>query len=140
MRKIRASAITQAVAQLCQQANFELGEDALLDLTQAQQTEAHLNNANLLLTRKAEIDTKPQLEIYADDVKCSHGTTVGQLEEAQLFYLRSRGITEDDARALLASAFAREVTDRLPVGPLAQSLRDEVIRWLPGKGRRGARP
>ena len=57
---------------------------------QAQQTEAHLNNANLLLTRKAEIDTKPQLEIYADDVKCSHGTTVGQLEDAQLFYLRSR--------------------------------------------------
>lgn len=77
----------------------------------AQKTEAHLSNANLMLTRGAEVDTKPQLEIYADDVKCSHGTTVGQIEDNQLFYLRSRGIDERRARTMLSLGFAAEIVD-----------------------------
>ncbi|MBU1193134.1 MAG: Fe-S cluster assembly protein SufD [Gammaproteobacteria bacterium] len=75
----------------------------------AQQTDAVLTNHNLLLSRDAEVDTKPQLEIFADDVKCSHGTTIGQLEPAQMFYLRSRGIREEDARRMLCLGFATEL-------------------------------
>ena len=80
----------------------------------AQKTDATQSNPNLLLGAGAEIDTKPQLEIYADDVKCSHGATVGQLDEDALFYLRSRGIGEGAARALLVRAFAAEILDTLP--------------------------
>ena len=75
----------------------------------AQKTDAQLTNKNLLLTRNAEVDTKPQLEIYADDVKCSHGTTVGKLDPNQLFYLRSRGISEPEARNMLCLGFAEEI-------------------------------
>jgi len=75
----------------------------------AQKTDAQLANDNLVLSRDAEVDTKPQLEIFADDVKCSHGTTVGQLEPAQLFYLRSRGIAADDARRMLCLGFATDI-------------------------------
>jgi Fe-S cluster assembly protein SufD len=92
----------------------------------AQQTEAHLNNANLLLTRKAEIDTKPQLEIYADDVKCSHGTTVGQLEEAQLFYLRSRGIDSREAQRMLCLGFAGEILERCEIPSLREAIETAV--------------
>ena len=74
----------------------------------ADKSDAHLNNANLLLSRKAEVDTKPQLEIHADDVKCSHGATVGELDPAQLFYLRSRGMPEVIATDLLVLAFLAE--------------------------------
>ncbi len=81
----------------------------------AQETDAQLANDNLLLSRDAEVDTKPQLEIFADDVKCSHGTTVGQLEPAQLFYLRSRGIAADDARRMLCLGFAAEVLENCSV-------------------------
>lgn len=77
----------------------------------AQHSDAQLSNDNLMLTRNAEIDTKPQLEIYADDVKCSHGTTVGQLDPQQLFYMRSRGIGETAARAMLCRGFAAEIID-----------------------------
>ena len=63
-----------------------------------QQTDAHQQNRNLLLSDRAEIDTKPELEIYADDVKCSHGATVGELDDERLFYLRARGISPSDAR------------------------------------------
>ncbi len=80
----------------------------------AQKSNAQQNNKNLLLSRAAEINTKPQLEIYADDVKCTHGSTVGQLDPKQVFYLRSRGIDENQARAMLMRAFAGEITDRLP--------------------------
>ncbi len=86
---------------------------------------------NLLLSENAEIDTKPQLEIYADDVKCSHGTTVGQLDEESLFYLRSRGIDEAAARALLVYGFARDVVDRIDVGAIRNRLADSLLRWLP---------
>ncbi len=81
----------------------------------AQRTDAQLHNANLMLSRSAEVDTKPQLEIYADDVKCSHGTTVGQIEPEQLFYLRSRGIDTAEARKMLCLGFAGEILDACPI-------------------------
>ena len=96
----------------------------------AQQTEAHLNNANLLLSRSAEVDTKPQLEIYADNVKCSHGTTVGQLEEAPLFYLRSRGIDAQQARRMLCFGFAGEILERCRHEPLRQTIEAELTDRL----------
>ena len=79
----------------------------------AQKTDAKQTNRNLLLSDDAQIDTKPQLEIYADDVKCTHGATIGQIEENALFYLRSRGIDERSARKLLLLAFANECLDRM---------------------------
>ena len=78
-------------------------------------TDAHQSNHNLLLSDKAEIDTKPELEIYADDVKCSHGTTVGQLDEAALFYLRTRGLDKRSATQVLTHAFAVDIVGRAPV-------------------------
>ena len=84
----------------------------------AQQSDAHLTNDNLMLSRNAEIDTKPQLEIYADDVKCSHGTTVGQLDPQQVFYLRSRGIDEASACKLLCLGFAGQIIDGIDLPPL----------------------
>ncbi|HTZ99839.1 MAG TPA: Fe-S cluster assembly protein SufD [Candidatus Aquilonibacter sp.] len=83
----------------------------------AQKTDAKQTNRNLLLSDTAQIDTKPQLEIYADDVKCTHGATIGQIEENALFYLRSRGIDETSARRLLLMAFAGECFDRMKEGP-----------------------
>jgi Fe-S cluster assembly protein SufD len=82
----------------------------------AQKTDAKQTNRNLLLTDDAQIDTKPQLEIYADDVKCTHGATIGQIEENALFYLRARGIGEVEARRLLLEAFAAECLDRMKPG------------------------
>ena len=83
----------------------------------AQKTDAKQTNRNLLLSDSAQIDTKPQLEIYADDVKCTHGATIGQIAEEALFYLRSRGIDEQSARGLLLAAFAGECLDRMKEGP-----------------------
>jgi Fe-S cluster assembly protein SufD len=83
----------------------------------AQKTDAKQTNRNLLLSDNAQIDTKPQLEIYADDVKCTHGATIGQIDESALFYLRSRGIDEISARNLLLLAFADECLDRMKHGP-----------------------
>src|SRR5258708_11763259 len=82
----------------------------------AQKTDAKQTNRNTLLNDDAQIDTKPQLEIYADDVKCTHGATIGQIEENALFYLRSRGIDEVNARRLLLQAFAGECLDRMLPG------------------------
>ncbi len=96
----------------------------------AQKTSASQSNANLLLGGRAEIDTKPQLEIYADDVKCSHGSTIGRLDENALFYLRSRGLPEQRARDLLLRAFALEVLERLPARALAEGLDDAVVECL----------
>ena len=79
-------------------------------------TDANQANHNLLLTDKAEIDAKPELEIYADDVRCSHGTTVGQLDETALFYLRSRGLDKQHAMQVLTHAFAADLVARIPVG------------------------
>ncbi len=89
----------------------------------AQKTDAKQTNRNLLLSDDAQIDTKPQLEIYADDVKCTHGATIGQIAEDALFYLRSRGIDEVEARRLLLQAFAGECLDRLNTGATARLCR-----------------
>ena len=97
----------------------------------AQKTDAHQSNNNLLLSRDAEIDTKPQLEIYADDVKCSHGATVGQLDEHALFYLRSRGIGEAEARGLLTYGFARDILDRVEIPALRARLTDALLERMP---------
>jgi Fe-S cluster assembly protein SufD len=78
-------------------------------------TDAQQTNRNLLLSAKAEIDTKPELEIYADDVKCSHGATVGQLDASALFYLQTRGLDRAEAARALTRAFAAAVVDRIPV-------------------------
>jgi Fe-S cluster assembly protein SufD len=94
----------------------------------AQKTDAKQTNKVLLLSDDATIDTKPQLEIFADDVKCTHGATVGQLDSEQLFYLRSRGIGEDAARALLTFAFANDVVGRLPIEALREELEQAIIR------------
>jgi Fe-S cluster assembly protein SufD len=99
----------------------------------AQKTDAKQTNRNLLLSDDAQIDTKPQLEIYADDVKCTHGATIGQIEEDALFYLRSRGINEVDARRLLLQAFAGECLDRMKAGALrdyAAAVVQERLRSL----------
>ncbi len=93
----------------------------------AQHTDAKQTNRNLLLSDDARIDTKPQLEIYADDVKCTHGATIGQIEEEALFYLRSRGISEAEARNLLLYAFAAECLDRMNHGP-ARKFIETLIR------------
>ena len=77
----------------------------------AQKTDARQSNPNLLLSEGASIDTKPQLEIYADDVKASHGSTIGQLDDDALFFLRARGIDEEAARLLLTRAFAQKIVD-----------------------------
>ncbi len=89
----------------------------------AQKTDAQLSCRNLLLSNKAELNAKPELEIYADDVKCAHGATVGQLDEAGVFYLRSRGLSEDKARSMLSYAFINEVLLSMPLEPLADFLR-----------------
>lgn len=88
----------------------------------AQKTDASQSNPNLLIGEGAEIDTKPQLEIFADDVKCCHGATVGQLDEDALFYLRTRGIGPADARELMVRAFANEIIDSLPCPGLADAI------------------
>ena len=90
---------------------------------EAQKTDAKQTNRTLLLSDGARIDTKPQLEIFADDVKCTHGATVGQLDELPLFYARSRGIPVDAARTLLTWAFAAEVIDEVAVAPVREELR-----------------
>src|SRR6185312_4589869 len=97
----------------------------------AQKTDAKQTNRNLLLSDDSRIDTKPQLEIYADDVKCTHGATIGQVEEEALFYLRTRGIDESGARALLLFAFASECLDRMTSAPVREYLQNQVQQWLP---------
>ena len=97
----------------------------------AQKTDSKQTNANLLLSDEAVINTKPQLEIYADDVKCTHGATVGQLDENALFYLRSRGIDATTARSLLIYAFASQATDRIRVESVRSDFNDYLFSWLP---------
>jgi Fe-S cluster assembly protein SufD len=101
----------------------------------AQKTDAKQTNRNLLLSDEAQIDTKPQLEIYADDVKCTHGATIGQVEENALFYLRSRGLDEASAKHLLLLAFANECLDRMNSEQVRKHLRRLVTEWLPETAR-----
>lgn len=97
----------------------------------AQHTEAHQENRNLLLSDDAAVNTKPHLEIDADDVKCSHGATIGSLDEAQMFYLTARGIGREQARALLTFAFVRELLERIPHEALRHALGHAVLARLP---------
>lgn len=97
----------------------------------AQKTDAKQTNKNLLLSQDAQIDSKPQLEIYADDVKCTHGATIGQINQDAVFYLRSRGIAEDAARALLLFGFAGESLERMKDEPIRKHLERLVADWLP---------
>jgi Fe-S cluster assembly protein SufD len=90
----------------------------------AQKTNARQTNKNLLLSPDAAVNTKPQLEIYADDVKCSHGSTIGQIDADAIFYLRSRGLGQDEARSLLSFAFASEIIGKINVVSLRQWLDD----------------
>jgi Fe-S cluster assembly protein SufD len=98
----------------------------------AQKTQAYQLNSNLLLSDDASADSRPQLEILADDVKCGHGGTVGRLDETSLFYLRSRGLGEEEARSLLIYAFAAEMVDRVRPEPLRTRARALVAARLPG--------
>jgi Fe-S cluster assembly protein SufD len=96
---------------------------------EAQKTDGYQMNQALLLSPDAEIDTKPELEIFADDVKCSHGATVGELDAEQLFYLRSRGVPEAEARAILVRAFLNEALDAVSNETIRGVLEDSVTRW-----------
>lgn len=92
----------------------------------AQKTDSKQTNKNLVLSDDAVVDTKPELQIHADDVRCTHGATIGQLDAESMFYLRSRGIGKDEARSLLTYAFAQDIVDRVKV----QSLRDSLEQYL----------
>ena len=91
----------------------------------AQKITAHQTNKNLLLSKKAKMNSNPQLEIYADDVKCSHGSTTGQVDEDALFYLRSRGINKQDAMELMVTGFANEVLDKIPQPEIKKAIYTE---------------
>lgn len=93
---------------------------------EAQKTNAYQSNANLLLTDSASINSKPELEIYADDVKCSHGSTTGQLDEEALFYLRARGMSKESARAVLVNAFAADVIEQIGI----EAIREEMEAFI----------
>ena len=96
----------------------------------AQQTNAYQSNRNILLDDKATVNAKPQLEIWADDVKCSHGATAGQLDENQLFYMRARGLEYDQAQSLLVYAFAAEVIGYIDIEPVKDYINDLIAKKL----------
>ncbi|MES9970907.1 MAG: Fe-S cluster assembly protein SufD [Candidatus Thiodiazotropha sp.] len=105
--------------------------DGLIQVrAEAQKSQADLHNANLMLSRRAEVDTKPQLVILADDVQCSHGTTVGQLDQQALFYLRSRGIDAEHARRMLCLGFASEIIDKFESQSLRQEIGNDIARRM----------
>jgi len=100
----------------------------------AQKTSSEMNNRNLLLSNDAEADTKPQLEIYADDVKCAHGVTVGQLDEKSIFYLQSRCVDEETARNMLTFAFANEMVDKVKIKDLHDQILEQLLARFPQEG------
>ncbi len=99
---------------------------------EAQKTDGKQSNNNLLLSPTARVDTKPQLEIFADDVKCTHGATVGRLDDAAMFYLNSRGIGPESARTLLTYAFAADVLETIELEPLKKGLEEMVLQRFGG--------
>jgi Fe-S cluster assembly protein SufD len=103
----------------------------------AQKTDARQSNRNLLLSDQATVNSNPQLEIFADDVRCTHGSTVGRLDEEAVFYLRSRGIGREEARRLLTLAFTNEVVGRIPIESLRSRLESEISRRLQGAEQAG---
>ncbi|WP_421505826.1 Fe-S cluster assembly protein SufD [Erwinia rhapontici] len=98
----------------------------------ALKTDGQMSNNNLLLGRLAEVDTKPQLEIYADDVKCGHGATIGRIDEEQMFYLRSRGIDEAAAQRMIIYAFAAELTEAISDETLKEAVMQRIAQRFPG--------
>ena len=96
----------------------------------AQKTQAYQNNRNLLLSPTARMQSKPQLEIYADDVKCSHGMTTGQLSPEALFYMQQRGIPREEAKLMLSHAFAEDVLERIPLDEEAEAIREHIAEQL----------
>lgn len=102
----------------------------------AQKTDGYQMNRALLLSRKAEIDSKPELEIYADDVKCSHGATVGELDDNQLFYLKARGIPEHDARNMLIEAYLRDALEEIRIESVAEAFGAKITDWLAERAKR----
>lgn len=107
--------------------------NGLINVAQhAIKTDGQMTNNNLLLGRLSEVDTKPQLEIYADDVKCSHGATIGRIDDEQLFYLRSRGITQQAAQQMILYAFAAELTEAIGNEALRQQILARIGQRLPG--------
>lgn len=96
----------------------------------AQKTNAYQSNKTVLLSKKATIDTKPQLEIYADDVKCSHGATVGHLDDTAYFYIRSRGVPEEAAMSMLIQAFANDVVEKIKIDKLREQLNHMIFEHL----------
>lgn len=98
---------------------------------QAQETNSDQQNRNLLLSRNAEVDPKPELEIFADDVSCTHGATIGQLDEDALFFLQTRGMSYAEARNLLIFGFANEIIEGIPVEQVRSRLEDRLMRRLP---------
>ena len=99
----------------------------------AQRTDSQQSSRTLLLSGRAQVDTKPQLEIFADDVKCMHGATVGQLDEEEVFYLKSRGLSDTTARNLLTYAFGAEIIDRIPIASLKHRLEQTVLEQTTGR-------
>ena len=106
----------------------------------AQRTDSSQSSRNLLLSAKARVDTKPQLEIFADDVKCAHGATVGQLDLDEVFYLKSRGLSDTAARNLLTYAFGAEIIERIPVASLRDRLEKAVMAQTQAPAPGAARP
>ena len=100
----------------------------------ADQTDARMGHHGLILADGAEIDAKPELEIFADDVSCAHGNTVGALDDDALFYMGSRGVPLDQARAILVGAFSQEVIDRIET----EAVREAAQDWLDRAGKEGA--
>src|SRR5204862_1622533 len=100
----------------------------------AQKTDAKQTNKALLLSEDAQINTKPQLEIFANDVKCTHGAAVGQMDDEAIFYLRARGLGLEEARSLLIHAFAGDVLNRMKLETLRPRLQDVMLQLLPKAG------
>jgi Fe-S cluster assembly protein SufD len=96
----------------------------------AQKTDAKQTNKNLVLSEDATINTKPELQIYADDVRCTHGATIGQIDAESLFYMQTRGIGRDEARSMLIVAFARDILDRIKIEPLRETVEQTVLERL----------
>ncbi len=110
-------------------------QGGVIVLKDAQKTDSSQSNRNLLLSAGAQADTKPELQIFADDVKCAHGATVGDLDRDALFYLTSRGVPPAEARALLIGAFVAEVTDSVPEGVVRDHITAAISDWMAGAGK-----
>jgi len=108
-------------------------EGKILVRQAAQKTEAFQLNNNLILSGRATANSKPNLEIFADDVKASHGATMGQLDDAQLFYMKTRGFSEEEAKSLLVYAFCKEVLDLITVPSLFKEVSQRAQRYLKRK-------